>query len=194
VLPYVQADDGEGAIHDRAVLVGQGDHFELIAFLDQPGPPGAEAGGGGSVELFLEGIERGEGCVDGLGEVPDRLSAEGLGADCAGAEDFPEQGVVVGAAAVVADGGLDRLGNDGQVVGPDLVPGLAVELRGLLQGLVVVGDVRGIVLAVVDFHRLLVDVRFQSIRRVWQRFGGEGHVRSPFPVNFSSAGACDWNC
>ena len=92
---------------------------------------------------------------------------------------LPEVGVVVRAAAVVADGGLDRLGDDREVVDQQFVQRLVGQFRGLFQGLVQVGDVRLVVLAVMDFHRLLVDVRLEGIGRIRQRGKGVGHGFSP---------------
>src|SRR3954463_6911668 len=75
VLPDVEADDGEGAFHDRAVLVGGRDDLDVLPALDQPRPTGAEARRGGGGEGFLEFVERGELSVDRLGEIADRRGA-----------------------------------------------------------------------------------------------------------------------
>ena len=81
------------------------------------------------------------------------------------------------AAAVVADGGADFLGDDGQVVGKNFVEGLAIEIgRAFADGLVEIGDVGVVMLAVMDFHRHFVDVGLERIG--WKGQGGKrvGHV------------------
>jgi hypothetical protein len=78
-------------------------------------------------------------------------------------------------AAVVADRGPDRLGHGVQVA-EQLFDGLAREVRRALEGLGQVGDVGRVVLAVVDLHRLFVDVRFQRVVRVGQGGKLEWHT------------------
>src|SRR5271166_5456072 len=51
VLPDVHADDGNLALHVRAVLVGRANDLELAVRKHQPGPAAAEAGNAGLLEL-----------------------------------------------------------------------------------------------------------------------------------------------
>ena len=93
--------------------------------------------------------------------------------------DFPEEGMVVRPAAVVADGRLDRFRDNREIVREHFMQRLADKLWRLFERLVVVGDVRCIVPAVVDLHRRLVDRRLQRVRRVGQRFYFQCHERTP---------------
>ena len=82
------------------------------------------------------------------------------------------------AAAVVAHGGADRLGQRVEVL-DQLLDRLALQLGELLERGVEVVDVGLVVLAVMNLHRLRVDVRLERVERVRQ--GGEfvGHVSAP---------------
>ena len=123
------------------------------------------------IELFFEFVEAAEGFVDGLREV-----ADGGALFCGGVEDFPEERVVVVAAAIVADGGADFLGDDGQVVGEDFVERLAVKIGcAFADGFVEIGDVGVVMLAVMDFHRHFVDVGLERIGWKGQRGKSVGH-------------------
>ena len=59
------------------------------------------------------------------------------------------------------------------------------------QRLIEVGDVGVVVLAVMDLHRLLVDVRLQGVGRVRQRWKCEWHIVSPVlsPLRYFKASA-----
>ena len=78
------------------------------------------------------------------------------------------------AAAVVADGRADLLGHDADVA-QQLVDRLRLQLGCFLERLVQVGDVRLVMLAVMDFHRLLVDVRLEGIGGIGQGGKRKGH-------------------
>ena len=72
------------------------------------------------------------------------------------------------AAAVVAHRRPDVVGHRIQV-GDEVLDRLAFEVGLSRDRLVQVGDVSGMMLAVVDFHRLGVDVRLQRVLRVGER-------------------------
>jgi hypothetical protein len=75
---------------------------------------------------------------------------------------------VVGvAAAVVADGGADAFGQRVQVL-DQVLDALRLQVRVRLEGGIEVVDVGLVVLAVVDLHRLRVDVRLERVERVRQ--------------------------
>ena len=113
-------------------------------------------------ELFLEGVEAAEGLVDGIGKRAGRLAA------LVRAHDLPEHGVVHVPAAVVADRRADVLRQRCSDCASSLQRScFAVGM--FLDRRVQLGDVRRMVLVVVDLHRLLVDVRLQRVVRVWQR-------------------------
>ena len=71
-------------------------------------------------------------------------------------------------AAVVAHGRADVLGH-GAEVRDEVLDGLAPELGMLLDRGVEVVDVRLVVLAVMNLHRLRVDVRFERGEVIGQR-------------------------
>jgi hypothetical protein len=125
----------------------------------EPGPAGTEAGRGGVGELLLERVERAEGGVDGVGEV-----ARGAAPPAAagGGEDLPEERVVGVAAGVVADGGLLVGGEFVEVLEDVDHDGLVGEVGAFERG-VGLGDVGGVVLAVVDLHGLGVDVGLEGV-------------------------------
>src|SRR5271155_1662823 len=92
-------------------------------------------------------------------------------------------------AAVVANGGFDVLGNDRQVVLQKFMHRLAVKLRMFGNGGVEVVHVCSVMLAVMNLHRLFVDVRLQSVGR--KRQGGKliGHgslLRAELELKFTS--------
>src|SRR5205085_6812795 len=69
-------------------------------------------------------------------------------------------------ASVVPYGGLDCLGNCGQVVAKQLFYRFALQVRGGFERLIQVSHIRSVMLTVMDFHCGLVDVGLQSIRGV----------------------------
>ena len=171
MLPDVETDERGAAAatgrftHDGAVLIRGAGHGESAVGLDdEPGPAGAEAGQGSIFESLLEGVEGAEGAVDRGGEIA------GGGSARVGAENAPEKGMVGVTAAVVADRVADAL-RHGAEVGDQLVNGLAFEIGIALERLVEVGDVGSVVFAMMDFHRLRVDVGFESVQCVGE--GGE---------------------
>ena len=169
MLPDVEAHDGELAFHDRAVLIGAGDDVDLAAGFTSQAQPDPKRVAAAALNFSLKAsklpkvVDRGRDVADG------RAAAAGL-------HDGPEHRVVDVAAAVVAHGGADVLGNDGAVVGQQFLHGLAGEIGRDSKRLVEVGDVGVVVLAVVDLHGHLVDVRFERVRRVGQRWKCKWHV------------------
>ena len=138
----------------------------------QPGPPAAEPGQAGFLELFFEFVEAPKGRVDGPGQVA------GRGRGSAGRHQLPEHGVVVVTAAVIANGRTNRLGHLSQI--PDqLLNREFVEVRMILERRIQVVDVGIVVLVVVDPHRLLIDGRFQGVVGVWQWRQGMRHRMAP---------------
>jgi hypothetical protein len=75
---------------------------------------------------------------------------------------------------VVAHGGTNTLGHRAEVA-EELLEAPGGEGVLALEGGVQVGDVGGVVLVVVDPHRLLVDVRLQRVVFIGQRRQREGH-------------------
>ncbi len=163
VFPDIEAEDrlagaaGDGFAHARAVLVGgRADGERAIGLFHQPRPAGAETGEPGFGEGFLEGVERAERLVDGRGE----LAGRGLGP--ARRDDFPEKRVVGVTAAIVAHGDADVSGHRSKVA-DQFAERLGFELRLAGERVVEIGDIRLMVLGMVDFHRAGVDVRFERV-------------------------------
>ena len=72
------------------------------------------------------------------------------------------------AAAVVAHGRLDVVGHTGDAL-DQVIEALVMQLGMLIERRVQVGDVRLVMLAVMNLHRLAVDVRFERREIVRQR-------------------------
>lgn len=174
MFPHVHADDGsafgtgDGFAHERAVLVGGGDDFELLAGSDdEPSPTATETSETGGFELRLEVFDAAELLLDGFGEF-----ARGFAT--VGTEEVPEEGVVGVSAAVVTDRTADGFRHSGEV-GDEVVDRLAAEFRSAFEGLVEIRHVRGMMLVVMDLHRLRVDAGLQSVVGIGQWWKFVGH-------------------
>src|SRR6185436_1607052 len=164
VLPDVDAEDGLLAVHHRVVLVRRALDDELAAVVDHPRPPAAEPSDRGRLQLLLQLVEAAERAVDRVGNRARRRAAG------VRPHDLPEHRVVQMAAAVVAHGGTNRFGHAVDAL-DEVLEALRRKLRGLFNGSVEVRHVRVVVLAVMNLHRLLVDVRFERVARVrkWRK-------------------------
>ncbi len=172
VFPDVQADNreagsaGNGFAHQRGILVGGGDNGQFVTFQDQPRPAGAETGSSGFFEFRFEVLHGTEIALDSRFQVALQGGT--------GFQAFPEQAVVRVAAGVVTQYGffvsrqLIQLGNQ-------LFSGQVSELRQAFQRGVGIVHVGLVVFSVMDLHRLLVEVRFQSIVSVRQGWQGIAH-------------------
>ena len=130
---------------------------EFFAVGDQPGPAAAEHFRGRFTEFRLECRIAAKCSVDRLGEFAARL------ASLIFLQDFPEEGVIVLAASVVAHGGTDILRNFVQVQQQLLERHFLNRFRRLRECLIQVFDVGAIVFVVMNLHRLRVDVRFERV-------------------------------
>ena len=81
-------------------------------------------------------------------------------------------------AAVVAHGRADALRDRSQVACEQMLQALALQVGRGFQRLVQVSDVRGVMLAVMNLHRGLVDVWLQRISGVGERWKFKCHVFS----------------
>ena len=104
--------------------------------------------------LFLELVEAAKRAVDGVRDLSGRIPAG------VGGHPRPELCVIPVAAAVVADGRTDRLRDAVEAV-EQIVDALALELGRLLERRVQIGDVRLVMLSVMNLHRLRIDVRLE---------------------------------
>ena len=140
MFPDVDGEYGGLAAGEWGLGVAGFDDFEFAGFDDEPGPAAAELGGGCVFEFGFEGVEAAEVGVNGFGE------GFGWGAAAVRGEAVPVEGVVPGLCGVVEDacfGGVTGNGAD------DLFEAHGVEL-GAGYEVVVVGDVGGVVFAVVE--------------------------------------------
>jgi hypothetical protein len=85
-----------------------------------------------------------------------------------GAHDLPEHGVVNVPAAVIADGGFDRFGDNRQVVSEQFLNTLIRQFGRGFKGFIQVGYIGVVVFPVMDFHRQLVNGRLQCIGSIRQ--------------------------
>ena len=186
MLPHVESEHGNLPFHERAVLVGGAEHLELAARDGKPRPAAAEPGRPGCGQLLLERREAAERLLDRVGEGAARLTAAALARR---RHDRPEQRVIVVAAPVVAHRGTDVL-RHARDAAEQRLEALLVQRGMLVERRVQVAHVRLMMLAVVDLHRLGVDVRLQRGIVVGQErqsvlvgffcgCGCLGHRRSP---------------
>lgn len=164
MLPHVHPENGHLTAHDGILILGDDDAQPSILLrssrlLDKPTPTTALDAQEGSVEGLLETLKAAPRLLDLGRQRRGRLRVAGLGS-LSGGQVLPEERVVDVPSAVELDGGLlgdlggDVVGGDGGDVG--------------LQGVVEVGHVGLVVLAVVKLHDLGRDVRLQSIVGIWQ--------------------------
>ena len=160
MFPHIESEDGlafdagDSFAHGGVVLVCGRTDLEFALVDDQPDPAGAEATGACGLELLFEVFDAAERCDDGFGEFAFGSSAS------VGREQLPEKAVVHVAAAVVANRVPDGVGHSGEI-GDEGVGGFCGEIWRGFEGLVEVIDVGFVVTAVMDFHRLRIDVRLE---------------------------------
>lgn len=138
-------DGDDGGVILRTILVGGGGNGELLTdgIVDEPAPSAALDGGGLGVELLDELLEGAEGGDDLLGELRVAVRKD-TSLSIGGCEDLPEETVVGMASSVEAQGALERVDRDDVALGAGSLD--------LLESDVQVGDVRLVVLLVVDLH------------------------------------------
>ena len=78
-------------------------------------------------------------------------------------------------AAVVADGPADIVGHAGKIL-QQVIEASPVQFRMLVERGIQVGDIRLMMLPVMNLHRLGVDVRFEGRRIIRQRWKCVSHV------------------
>jgi hypothetical protein len=178
VFPHVQSHDGvqntsrDGTLHEWIVLIGGSDNGEFVTRLveTEPDPSGSKDGTGSRLgfKLGLHLVHATEGFGNERVQGSAGLGLFGLVRGC---HFFPEKGVVVVTTATVANAGTGI--NRGFHEVQDGHFGFA------FSGLVQVGDVRGVVLVVVQLHGGGVNEGFESfkgVRKVRDRVsvGGDG--------------------
>ena len=193
VFPDVQSEDrpisaaAEIRTHDRVVLIGGGTDGKLAILAAQPRPTGAEAGRARLGKGFLKGIERAEGGVNRGGQV----ARGGLGS--ARSDHLPEHRVVDVTAAIVADHHADVF-RHGLEVADQFAGAFRLEFRFAGDGVVDVGDIGGVVFAVMDFHGAGVDVGFERVEGESEFGEGVGHWSGVVLVVVAWPGTAVWRC
>ena len=156
------------AVEPTASFLSGGDH--------EPGPAGAEAGGGGLAEFLLELVEASRtSAAIAAASVP--FGAPPL----PGPRIFQKKEWLLWPPALLRRPVADRLGHLAQV-GDQRVDGERGEGRMVLQEVVGVVDVGLVVLRVMDFHRPRIDVGLEGVVGVGQfgKFVGHGFDRFGF--------------
>jgi hypothetical protein len=131
----------------------------LAAVDHQPRPPAAESSSASRFELRLELLEVAERLGDRFREFSFRLAA------ALWRKQLPKHRMVRVAAAIVPDGAADVLG---QTIDArdQLFSGFGGVVRRRFECLVHIGDVGGVVFAVMNLHRFRVNMRFERVRRI----------------------------
>src|SRR6185437_15288043 len=127
----------------------------------EPNPAAAETAETGGFKLGLEIVKAAEGGLDVVGEFAGRC-ATGVRADY-----FPEKGMVAMATAVVAHCAANVF-RDGREILDEFANRFGFQSGITSNGLVQVGDIGGVMLVMVDFHRERVEMRFERSLGVGQ--------------------------
>lgn len=146
----------------RGVLVSGRNDRQFVTFQDQPRPARAETGCSGFFEFRFEVVNGTEVTLDSRFQVALKGGA--------GFQAFPEQAVVSVTARVVAQHGFLVCRQLVQF-GDQLFNRQISELWQAFQRSIRVVHIGLVVFSVMDFHRLLVEMRFQcvvGIRQGWQ--------------------------
>src|SRR5207248_5151413 len=179
VLPHVDAQQRRQLVHERAVLVGVALDRQLsLPVRDEPRPAAAELPDRGLLQLLLELVIATDGGLDRVGD-----ASRGV-ATAARTHDRPADGVVGVAAGVVADRRPDVLRD---VVDPpeQVFDRFPAQLGVLLDRGVGVRHIGGVVLVVVDLHRLRVDVWLERIERIRKLGNFECHDTTPLALELA---------
>src|SRR5262249_39143184 len=118
-------------------------------------------------------LEVAEGGFDRVGDRAGRVPA------AVRLHDLPEHRVVHVPAGVVAYGGANVFWHAIEVA-DQIFGGFAAQVPMFLGGSIQVGHIRGVMLAVMDLHRLGIDMGFEGSKVVGKLFLCKGHSRSPF--------------
>ena len=168
MFPNVQAHDWETGsardsfTHQRGILVGGGNNSQFVTFQNQPRPAGTETSGCCFFKFSFEVVNRTEVTFDSRFQVALQRGT------CFQA--FPEQAVVSVTASVVTQNGF-LIRRQLIQFGDQLFSRQAREFRQAFQRSISVVYVSLVVFGMVDFHRLLIEVRFKgiiSVRQGWQ--------------------------
>ena len=160
MLPDVATKDRLLAVHERGVLIRGGSHLDAaVGVGHEPRPAAAEPGRTGGFELRLKFSKATTRGIDRISQRATWFTATVWAHHC------PEERVIGVAATVVAHRATDVL-RHGVQIAHQVLNGFALKLSVAGDGVVELGDVGVVMLAVVDFHGLCINVRLQRIVRV----------------------------
>src|SRR2546422_1388914 len=180
VLPHIDTEHRGQVFHVRAVLVRVRLDQELSARIrQQPRPAAAELADARFLELLLERVVAAERAADRIAQLAGRSAAP------IRAHDGPEDRVVRVPARVVAQDGAHVFRHRADSA-EQVLDRLLGQLGVLLESAIGVVHVSGVVLVVVDLHRLGVDVRLERIERVREWWKLICHGGSPFYLKLLS--------
>ena len=173
MFPHIQAQNREAGsarnsfTHQRRILVSSRNHRQFIAFQHQPCPAGTKAGSCRFLKFCFEVIYGTEITFDSRFQVTLQGGAF--------FQTFPEQAVVSVTASVVAQYGFLVCWQLVQF-GDQLFNRQVSEFWQAFQRRIGVVNVGLMVFGVVDFHGLLIEVRFQGIVSIRQGWQGIAHI------------------
>lgn len=159
MLPDIERDDrepfgtGDALTHQRAILVGGRDDLQCAILVDEPSPSGPEDGSGSLLKRSLEFINGAKVLRNSLFQLAVELRTS--------LQVLPEEGVVGVTSRVVPDTSL-LFGWDLVELRDNLIDRQGRQLV-IFQEVIEVVDICLVVLGVMDLHRLLVEVRLESI-------------------------------
>src|SRR5712692_7015866 len=172
VFPHVIAHHGIQTTHQRAILIGRRNDRKLAALVEyEPRPAGAKTLDARVVESSLELVEGAERLLNGA-----RQRVGGLAASI-GLHDGPEHAVIGMAASIVLYSRANILRHILNVA-QHIVNALAGKV-GIIYRVVQVVDIGGMVLVVMQLHRLCVNVWLQRIVVIRQWWNFKSHNNSP---------------
>src|ERR1043165_9533517 len=101
MLPYINTENWLAFhfshIHQRIVLVGCGNYFQLAIFCDQPGPAASKSCCTCCIEFLLEIFKRSKSAVDRVAKFSRRFASAICG------KDFPKKTMIPVSTAIVAN-------------------------------------------------------------------------------------------
>ncbi len=164
VFPYIATEYRRSEtfghpLHERIVLVGRRANAKRAVLLfAEPNPTATEPSNSGRLEFRFELVEASERGFDRISEFPRWLTAR------LGSNRPPKHTVIEMSAAIIPDRTPDIFGHFSKVRNQRL-DGQRFEF-GAFDCIVEFRDISGVVFAVMDFHRLRVEVGFERVFRI----------------------------
>jgi hypothetical protein len=171
MFPNIEAKKRGLAIGEGIVLVGSAGDFELAIVDNQPSPTTAKTTYASRSKLFFESRKAPEGAVNCFAQSASRFAA------AIGGKHLPEKVVVEMTAAIVANGIANVFGDGIQIL-DNFFNALVRPFRAI-NGFIEVGDVSGMMLFIVDFHRVRADVGGEGILGIGESDLFKSHQITP---------------